>query len=510
MEQNEKNNFDGFEQNENEPVENDQPVVPQEEPKEESGLPEAPANDQPQIQPSDTDNQTEFSPFAYGIEQKPEGEQPFEQNVPENNNGGIAPYQQYTMPPQKPKKNKGLKTFVVVVACVVAIVISLSAGYYIGGKGIGKKPSEQSSDSSQLNPNDEEDSGNPSSFDISQENEKGSSLSATNVVKAVKDSIVSITVYSKDSNSAGKASGIIMSKDGYILTNDHIYAQIPNPKFLITLCDGTEIKASYVSGDSRSDIAILKAEETDGLKPATFGKSSSLLEGETVFAIGQSAGLSSTVTNGIVSALDRRISSGNNTYTEKYIQTTAAINPGNSGGALVNMSGQVVGITSSKYADEEIEGICFAIPVDKALSIVKELQEHGKVVSRVKLGITYTAVTSVAAELNNLPTGLCIQSISPDSGLNGKGIVKGDIITKIDGVDIKNYEQALDIIDSAKVGQEAKISVYQATSKKTMEVTFKYVQAESSSSYTTKVQSSQPSQSSNPEDFLPFNSNPID
>ncbi|MBR4282307.1 MAG: trypsin-like peptidase domain-containing protein, partial [Clostridia bacterium] len=340
--------------------------------------------------------------------------------------------------------------------------------------------------------NNNKNEGNTSSFPITQDSRDGVAYDTVqNVAAKASPSVVNITSYNPSTGKGGYASGIILSKDGYILTNDHIYASIPNARFLITLNDGTEYKAKYVSGDSRSDIAILKiTDSVKNLTPATFGKSSELKVGETVLAIGQSSGLSGTVSEGIVSALDRRIRNSNSSYSERHIQTTAAINPGNSGGALVNMQGQVIGVTSSKYADEDIEGICFAIPIDSALKVVKELQEHGKVVSRAKIGITYTAIGTVSSEINKVPTGLYINEISSDSGLYGKGITKGDVITHINGKAIKDDQTVLDIIENSNIGDVLKLTIFINSTSVSKNVDVKLVAAEGGSSYTTQEDTS--------------------
>lgn len=328
----------------------------------------------------------------------------YTQNVYSGGNAGQPGYTSGTgsyypaVPPQKPpkKKNKGLLAFFLILLCVAVAAGGMTVAYYVG-RDSAYDPYASSGEVSYAGSIDVQVQEKPASSEG--ENPDGS-MSVKSVVDQLKDSVVSITVYSPDGSAGSQASGMILSEDGYILTNDHIYKDIPNAKFMITLYNGDEYAASFVAGDSRSDIAILKMENVGGLKPVTFGKSSQCEVGEQVVAIGNSAGLVDTVTVGYISALDRRISSTNGGYTSKYIQTDTAINPGNSGGPLVNLYGQVIGINSSKIAEVDSEGICFAIPSDDALSIVENLLANGRVVGRAKLGITYTEISSVAAEIN--------------------------------------------------------------------------------------------------------------
>jgi len=402
---------------------------------------------------------------------------------------------------------KGLRIFALVLAAVILCIGSMSVGYFSASIVNGNNPivEDDINPSTEITPDgNKNNNGDTSSFPITQDSRDGVKYDTVqNVAAKVSPSVVNITTYNPSSGKGGYASGIIMTKDGYILTNDHIYASIPNAKFLITLNDGTEYKAKYVSGDTRSDIAILKiTDKVKNLVPANFGKSSEINVGETVLAIGQSSGLSGTVSEGIVSALNRRVRGATSAYSERHIQTTAAINPGNSGGALVNMHGQVIGVTSSKYVDENVEGICFAIPIDSALKVVAELQKHGKVVSRAKLGITYTAVGTVASEINKTPTGLYIQEISSESGLYGKGFVKGDVITHINGEVIKDDRTVLDIIENSKAGDVLELTIYISSTAVSKSVDVKLVAAEGGSSYSTQEEKEDNS-SSNVFDVIP-------
>lgn len=397
--------------------------------------------------------------------------------------------------PQKKRMSKGLIAFICVACCVAVGVVGLSIGI-IAGKALGKIDFNDKDPSFSVIEGNQ--AGSPSDFDLNTEGATDRTMTYEQVISSVSDSVVSITVYSSSGSAGAIASGIIMDKDGYILTNDHIYSEVPNASFLITLNSGTEFKASFVSGDKKSDLAILKIDKPAELSPATFA-TESVKTGEEVLAIGASAGLDGSVTQGIVSAVDRRVSNG--TSSEKFIQTTAAINPGTSGGALVNMSGQVVGICSSKYASTDIDNVCFAIPTTRALGVIDQLKTYGKVTNRARLGITYTYVNTVAAELKDVPTGLLVKSIDRDSSLKNSGIKENDIITQVDDTDIVSADQVLDIVEKAQIGDQVKLTVYSSETGAYFTATGAYIKSDSQSSYTTEDDTTSYN-TQNPYDFF--------
>lgn len=468
-----------------------------------------------------------IQPVAVPKQPQPQSAQPYQPEVqfvaqpapnygyPQNPGFNYPPAPVYTPKvAQDPKSKGGKKGLFILIAILVAVAICISSmaiGFYASNTINGLSDNNPfdsiiggNDDNNGGNDQDIDPDGSESSFPINQNSKKDvEEGTPQTVAKAATPSIVSITIYSTDTKTGGYASGIIMSSDGYILTNDHIYSTVPNAKFLITLNDGTEYHAKFVSGDTRSDIAILKiTDNVNNLKPATFGKSSECTVGESVLIIGQSSGLSDTVTDGIISALDRRVRNSHSSYSEKHIQTSAAINPGNSGGALVNMQGQVVGVASSKYVNEDIEAVCFAIPIDRALSVVAELQKYGKVESRARLGITYTTIGTVTAEINSLPTGLLIQEIDPQSGLYNKGFSKGDIITHINGQKLDDDHVILDIIENSEIGDRLKLTIYSASSKESEDFTVELIKSEGGNSYTTNIPNE--SSSNNIFDIIPY------
>lgn len=442
-------------------------------------------------------------------------------NQPQNGYGGYtyAPGYNPTYPSPVKKKRKmsaGLRVFTIILAAVVVAIGCFSAGYFVSDNSNSSYTPDKiynnrnNSGSNNNTSSGSEDPGSTSSFSINQNTGSAEGgYSYADVAKIASASVVNITVYSSDGSAGAYASGVIMSEDGYVLTNDHIYSSISSPQLLVTLHDNTEYKADFVAGDTRSDLSIIKLRDASGLKAATFGSSSALNVGDEVMAIGQSDGLSGTVTTGIVSCMDRRVSYTTEKYSMKLIQTTAAINPGSSGGALVNMRGEVVGITSSKVVNDEVEGICFAIPSDYAVSIVKNMQQNGTVRGRSKLGITYSSIGTVAAEVNGLPKGVYIQSISEDSGLYGKDIAVGDVITGADGQTISSGDDLLDIMENHSAGDTVNFTVYKASTGETVSVSAKLSEYIGTTAYSTASTTQGPStdDSSSDEDFLLPNPN---
>ena len=265
-----------------------------------------------------------------------------------------------------------------------------------------------------------------------------------------------------ESESTG--SGIILSSDGYIATNYHVvsyYDEYENVIISVILEDGTELEAELIGGDEANDLAVIKA-NTNGLElpAATRGISSDLQVGEVVVAIGNPLGtqFAGTVTMGIVSALDRNISSENTA--ETLIQTDAAINPGNSGGALINSKGEVIGITSSKIADTDVEGLGFAIPMDFANPIIKDIIEYGYVKDRPATGISGQTVSASMARYYGFPTGVLVTDVATDSGADIAGIQEYDIITEINGVAISSMSDIQAINETHKVGDIIQVTFY--------------------------------------------------
>lgn len=358
--------------------------------------------------------------------------------------------------------NKGLKIFAAVMAAVILLTGASATGYFLG----------KSKSNPMLKSNVK--------IDLAAKPADTDEMTAAQVYEKVNDAVVGITVY----NTAGdgsQASGVFYSEDGYIVTNDHIYSEVGAPKFKVYTSDGKQYDAKYVSGDKISDLAILKIEGS-GFTAAEFGDSDQLVYGENVVAIGRptDAMEASSITNGIISSVARRVKT-TTSYSAKLIQTDSAINPGSSGGALVNMYGQVIGITSSKLAGVVYDAVGYAIPTKTMKKICSELIKNGKVVSRAKLGITYTAINSVTAEISGYSNvGLYVASVSEDSDLYGK-IGEGDIITRINDIEVTTDDIVLDIIENCSAGDKIALTVItKSGAEKSFEATLKANIGESS------------------------------
>lgn len=297
------------------------------------------------------------------------------------------------------------------------------------------------------------------------------SYTSAKASEKVSDSVVGILCYSDDvpdqadtTTASSQGSGIIFSQDGYVITNAHVIGNSKTAYAIrVVTSDGKEYKAGVVGYDSRTDIAVLKMDDAKGLTPATFGDSSQLEVGQDIIVVGNPGGLDyqNTTTKGVISALDRKLSTSSLT---KYIQTDAAINPGNSGGPLVNYYGQVVGITTSKIVSETYEGMGFAIPSQTVKSIVDTLVKNGYVEGRVKIGISGIAVTSDQASNYNIPQGIYVQSIVSGGPCDGTSLEEGDIITEVDGETITSFADVYAILETHKPGDKIKVKYYSSSS----------------------------------------------
>ena len=284
----------------------------------------------------------------------------------------------------------------------------------------------------------------------------------------------------------GVGTGIIMSKDGYIVTNAHViyddehgYGEASSVQIQMS-DEETTYDARIVAYDKEADIAVLKI-DADNLTAAEFGDSSSCEVGETVVAIGNPLGLQfqNTVTCGIISALDRKVTINDNTMT--LIQTDTAINNGNSGGPLINSSGQVIGINSAKmsstYSGEAtVEGIGFAIPMSEAKSIVDDLINYGYVTGRPQLGISCQDVTEAVSQAYNIPVGAYIFSVTAGGAADQAGLQPGDVITGIQDQTISTTEELNAVKNQYKAGDTITLTYVRAGETKKVDVTLAEVQ----------------------------------
>ena len=293
---------------------------------------------------------------------------------------------------------------------------------------------------------------------------EGGALTTAQVAEKLIPVVVGVVPYDDSQRfirPTGGGSGIIMSADGYIITNAHV---VEDAAFVrVMLSDDVSYEASIIGMDARTDLAVIKV-EADDLPAAVFGDSDAMRVGDTVIAVGNPAGrLTGTVTQGIVSALNRDLDGGRSRYAMRLIQTDAAINPGNSGGALVNIYGQVVGIPSSKIVAPEYEGIGFAIPITDAKPVIDDLLAHGRVVGRVMLGIQVELVDELASRNHDVPMGVQITWMNPESDISNKDARPGDIITHVNGDRIFTVEDVWQILDEHEVGDSVRLTLYRQT-----------------------------------------------
>ncbi len=279
--------------------------------------------------------------------------------------------------------------------------------------------------------------------------DKNGKYTIEGLANIIKPQIVEIYTYeTKNSEEiVGSGSGIIISDDGYIVTNTHVLDGME--KYMVKTFDGKTYNAEISGRDAKTDISVIKI-DARGLIPAQFGNSDEVVQGESVVVVGNPAGLNGSITDGIVSGLNRKIRTAETGFEMDCIQTNAAISPGNSGGALVNMYGQVIGITSSKYATTYTEGLGFAITINEAKPIIEELITKGYVSGRVRIGITF--YTSYANYMNimfeeefgfeipkELEHSLWIEEISKDCDISNTELKANDFILEMNGQPVSDY-----------------------------------------------------------------------
>lgn len=312
------------------------------------------------------------------------------------------------------------------------------------------------------------------------------SNTSISVANKVLPSIVGITVeytvsspyygYQLQSSGTASGSGVIISEDGYILTNNHVVNTSSNSIFYqvsdankVTVRlynDEKEYEAKIIGTDKTTDLAVIKIEK-DNLTAATLGDSDKIKVGEFSMAIGNPLGMGSTVTAGIISASNRTVTSDGKNYT--VIQTDAAINSGNSGGALVNANGEVIGINTLKLSGSGVEGIGFAIPINSTVDIYKQLISDGKV-KRPYIGIGGKTIDEQTAKQYKVVEGVYVVSIEQFSPAEKSELKAYDIITEFDGKEVKNMDELNEIKNTHKIGDTVKIKVYRDNEYKELEI----------------------------------------
>ena len=398
---------------------------------------------------------------------------------------GVPVHQPQKQP--KPKKHGskfGLKLLAVVLCCAITSAASLGVFVAMIQNGfINVQSSEASSNaaftiSRVVN-------GDTSSDTSASSDGTVSAMSDQDIAAKLTPSVVCIQNYQVTQNygfmqtdtsdssvsPASEGSGIIMSEDGYIITNAHVVEGATSLKVMTS--DGETYEAQLIGSDTVTDLAVVKIDAT-GLTAAEFGSSEDLRVADKVMAIGNPGGheLSSSVTIGYVSALNRAIANNTTGYTMEYIQTDAAINPGNSGGALINEYGQVVGINSAKISATGYEGLGFAIPIDTAQPIISDLIQYGYVKDRAVLGISGQFIDSMTGRFYGLPQGEYVAQLN-SSEAQASGLQVGDVITAIDGQQLDSESTLRSAILSKKPGDTVTLQVYRSSTQQSATVELK-------------------------------------
>ena len=387
------------------------------------------------------------------------------------NNGGYNGYSYSSAPqqPPVPQKKKGSKVLLRVLACVGVAALGFGGG--LGGAVVASRAGltgnqvvvqqvERSTDATAAGSTD------------------GTSMSVQQIASVVSPSVVAITTEQMSSSQtwfggyyvqSGAGSGVIISQDGYILTCAHVVSGATSVKVQLNGSDES-YDATVVGQDSTSDIAVLKIDAT-GLTPAVIGDSDALAVGEVAVAVGNPLGtLSYTVTDGIVSALNRQVTVQNNDMT--LIQTDASISPGNSGGGLFNGNGELIGIVNAKSSYSEAEGIGFAIPINTAMDIAQQLIENGAV-ARPVLGVSILDVqdSSTAQQYGVSALGVYVADVTKGGGAEAAGVQRGDRIIAIDDTAVSSTSTVKSYLADKQVGDTVTLQVERDGKVLTLNVT---------------------------------------
>lgn len=413
-----------------------------------------------------------------------------QQNAPVQPNGqpvyyGVPAHQPQKQP--KPKKHGskfGLKLLAVVLCCAITSAASLGVFVVMIQNGVINVQSSEASSNAAFTISRVV-NGDTSSDTSASSDGTVSAMSDQDIAAKLTPSVVCIQNYQVTQNygfmqtdtsdssvsPASEGSGIIMSEDGYIITNAHVVEGATSLKVMTS--DGETYEAQLIGSDTVTDLAVVKINAT-GLTAAEFGSSEDLRVADKVMAIGNPGGheLSSSVTIGYVSALNRAIANNTTGYTMEYIQTDAAINPGNSGGALINEYGQVVGINSAKISATGYEGLGFAIPTDTAQPIISDLIQYGYVKDRAVLGISGQFIDSMTGRFYGLPQGEYVAQLN-SSEAQASGLQVGDVITAIDNQQLDSESTLRSAILSKKPGDTVTLQVYRSSTQQSTTVELK-------------------------------------
>ena len=489
--------------------------------------------------------------------QNPQGSVPYQQNQPYGNGIPYQPAQNSTgyqasndqtqypnygggaIPPtnpmsgynvggsEPPKKKKGGVSGKAVVA--VALVCALVGGAIGGGAALLAHRDVDTEDKAVLEASESEEESSSSDNSIIRSttidvitNSTSTKMTPQDVYENYVNAVVLVynqgttSTYWGQTESQSSGSGMIISKDGYVLTNNHVVEGAE--KLTVMTTSGEEYDATVIGADEVNDVALLKIDGDEDFPTVAIGDSDNIQVGQQVCAIGNPLGeLTNTLTVGYVSALDREISESSTGTTINMFQTDCAINSGNSGGPIFDMNGNVVGITTAKYSSSgysnsaSVEGIGFCIPINDAMSIVNDLMQYGYVKGRVSMGVSVRAMDTTVAQYYNLPTGVYVAGVTSGSAAENAGIQEGDMICAIDGDETASVAALKQKLKDYKPGDTATVSIYRTSTGDKLDVTITFDEMQATTtdeSQQTETQEDQQDQSQqqgqtvNPFDFF--------
>lgn len=441
-------------------------------------------------------------PYGNGIPYQPtqdsNGYQASNDQTQYPNNGGGAvpptnPMSGYNVGgSEPPKKKKGGITGKAVVA--IALVCALIGGAVGGGAALlahrDKDGSSETHETLEAESSEEDSSSSDNSvirsktIDVTT-NSTSTKMTPQDVYENYVNAVVLVynqgttSTYWGQTESQSSGSGMIISKDGYVLTNNHVVEGAE--KLTVMTTSGEEYDATVIGADEVNDVALLKIDGDEDFPTVSIGDSDNIQVGQQVCAIGNPLGeLTNTLTVGYVSALDREISESSTGTTINMFQTDCAINSGNSGGPIFDMNGNVVGITTAKYSSSgysnsaSVEGIGFCIPINDAMSIVNDLMQYGYVKGRVSMGVSVQAMDTTVAQYYNLPTGVYVAGVTSGSAAENAGIQKGDMICAIDGDETASVAALKQKLKDYKPGDTATVSIYRTSTNEKLDVTITF------------------------------------
>jgi serine protease Do len=398
---------------------------------------------------------------------------------------GYSPVQCYSQPSVQRSRHRHTGTGVVAGLCLMCILVAVVMGF--GGTFLvfranaASEGGEEESTAKELYEALAQ-SGQEDDDALLQltSSEGKTALSAEEIYTVACRSAVGITIPGQSYNIFGQSSastvtgsGIVLTQDGYILTNYHVIedAYEGGASILVITYDEQEYEAEVVGVETDSDLAVLKV-DADDLIPAELGDCSEMRVGQTIYAVGNPLGeLTYTMTSGIVSALNRQITTDVN-VTVNMFQIDAAVNSGNSGGPVFNVYGQVIGVVTAKYSQSGMEGLGFAIPITDAVSIANDLITNGYVTGKAYLGLQLTTVSASVAKYYNMVQGVYVYSVVPGSCAEAAGLRTGDIITAIDDTQVLTNTQLVQQVKNYRAGDSAVLSVYRDQNYITITVVF--------------------------------------